>query len=254
MRKRNFMIAAASGIALTVGVSSAAFAAAANPTIFTACVAADGSIQIVDNDTTECTNGGRLITWNQKGEPGTDGAKGDQGLPGAKGDQGEQGLPGAKGDQGAQGLPGAQGDQGAPGLPGAQGDQGEQGLPGAQGATGAAGPAGAAGPVGPVGPIGPKGASGLAGPKGATGATGATGRALTVSSTAVTKLTPKAGAGGTYTLTLTCRAGKAIGAGYANAGSALLMGSDVNTTGQSWVLTFNKNPGTRATGHVLCAS
>ena len=72
------------------------------------------------------------------------GPQGAKGNPGPQGATGEQGPQGAKGDPGAQGATGAQGPQGL------KGDTGDRGL---RGATGEQGPKGDPGPTGPSGPV-----------------------------------------------------------------------------------------------------
>ncbi len=178
------------GLAAGVILGATAVAVAAIPDSNTGVISAcmktrDGTIRIIDYQAgRRCVTGETLITWNQKGVPGAQGAAG---APGSAGATGAQGPTGATGPQGAPGLPGAQGPAGTPGADGATGPQGEPGpegpagvdaAPGPQGQPGIQGPAGAdgaAGPKGDTGLTGPQGEQGPAGPQGATGPAGAVG-------------------------------------------------------------------------------
>ena len=76
------------------------------------------------------------VTRGPQGEPGADGADGEQGPQGEKGDAGErgpQGLQGEQGPAGAQGIQGVPGPQGEPGAEGPAGPPGPQGDRGIQG-------------------------------------------------------------------------------------------------------------------------
>ena len=69
-----------------------------------------------------CKQGDTVVSWNQVGPVGPQGAKGD---PGPAGPVGPQGL---KGDPGVAGPQGAKGDPGPVGPAGAQGPQGPAGI------------------------------------------------------------------------------------------------------------------------------
>jgi hypothetical protein len=116
----------------------------------------NGQLRIVRDDS-ECRPSEVFIQWNEVGQQGPAGPKGDTGT------QGPQGLPGAQGNTGAQGPQG---------LTGPQGPAGSQGAPGSQGPQGATGPQG---PAGPKGDTGAQGLQGLTGPQGPAGSQGSAG-------------------------------------------------------------------------------
>jgi type VI secretion system Hcp family effector len=95
-----------------------------------------GAVRIIDNTKTSCASWEVLISWNQKGDPGTAGAKGATGVAGATG---------AAGSTGSNGSNGEPGGTGATGSTGGTGGAGPGGPSGPSGATGATGPAGAPG-------------------------------------------------------------------------------------------------------------
>lgn len=87
-----------------------------------ACVnTSSGNVRMVANSATDCRNNEVALQWNQKGEPGAAGPKGDPGSPGATGPKGDPGSPGATGPKG---------DPGSPGATGAPGPQGPAGTVG----------------------------------------------------------------------------------------------------------------------------
>src|SRR3954469_21477301 len=201
-RSRRVVLAALAVLAVSGGIAWAAIPDADG--VFTACIAADGSIRMIDpsldGTAGHCVGGENRVSWNKKGiegpkgpagATGAQGPRGAQGPPGPAGGppgpQGETGPAGPKGDTGAAGAqgpaggPGPKGDTGAQGATGATGPAGAQGPKGATGATGAQGPAGGPGPKGDTGAQGATGATGATGPQGATGATGAQGPPAAVS-------------------------------------------------------------------------
>jgi len=105
------------------GSSSGVFAAD-TPT-FRGCLNLKGdlyNVAVSPAQPSACKQGDSVVSWNQVGPVGPQGAKGD---PGATGPVGPQGL---KGDPGAAGPQGATGPTGPTGPAGAQGPQGPAGI------------------------------------------------------------------------------------------------------------------------------
>jgi hypothetical protein len=103
------------------------------------------NVQVDSSSSPRCLPHDRLISWNEKGQPGAPGLPGPTGPKGLKGDTGPQGP---KGDAGATGPSGA----GTPGPTGPQGPAGDTGPQGPAGDTGPQGPKGNDGATGPAGP------------------------------------------------------------------------------------------------------
>jgi Collagen triple helix repeat (20 copies) len=171
-RRGQILVATTAAVAVSGGIAYATGSGGSG--VITACKLNNvGTIRLIEPGKSglqgHCSNIETQVTWNQKGQPGPKGDKGDPGAPGAKGDKGDPGAPGAPGDKG---------DKGDPGAPGAKGDPGPKGDTGATGATGATGdqgPAGAPGAKGDKGDTGAMGAPGAKGDPGAPGAPGAKG-------------------------------------------------------------------------------
>src|SRR5689334_4217023 len=102
---------------VVLAASAAAYAAIPDGDgVFTACIAADGSLRVIDPSAGgECRGGENRVSWNKKG------IEGPKGPTGATGPQGPRGAVGPAGPAG--GPPGPQGD---PGPPGPKGDPGAQ--------------------------------------------------------------------------------------------------------------------------------
>jgi hypothetical protein len=62
-----------------------------------------GSIRVIDNAVTNCSQNETLLTWNQSGPPGSIGPAGPQGPPGLPGPMGLQGPAGPQGPSGPAG-------------------------------------------------------------------------------------------------------------------------------------------------------
>ena len=131
--------------------------------VITACYNRTNGELRVETTTVPCRNHEERISWDQVGQQGPPGEKGDTGPAGAQGIQGPAGPQGETGSTGPSGATGPTGPQGA------TGDAGPQGTPGAPGQDGAAGPAGPQGPTGPQGVQGPTGPQGPVGPAGVAG-------------------------------------------------------------------------------------
>ena len=183
-RSRRVVVVAAGLLVLTGGIAWASIPDADG--VFTACIATDGSIRMIDpsldGTAGHCMGTENRVSWNKKGvegPKGPTGATGPQGPRGAIGPAGPAGgPPGPQGDPGPAGPQGPKGDTGATGATGPGGPAGPAGAQGPKGDTGATGPAGPTGPAGAQGPKGDTGATGAQGPqglKGDPGATGATG-------------------------------------------------------------------------------
>src|SRR3954447_22129201 len=138
-RSRRVVLAALAVLAVSGGIAWAAIPDADG--VFTACIAADGSVRMIDpsldGTAGHCVGGENRVSWNKKG---IEGPKGPTGATGPQGPRGAQGAPGpAGGPPGPQGETGPQGPKGDTGATGAKGDAGSTGPAGATGATGPAG-------------------------------------------------------------------------------------------------------------------
>lgn len=155
---RRIAVAIATAAAAVVGTMAWSGAIGeSSSTVLSACVTDSGAMRMIDPATgATCRKSERLVSWNQVGPAGPEGAGGPAGPPGEagaagpKGDQGETGPAGAAGAAGAEGPQGAPGPAGPQGAPGPEGPQGVPGPEGPQGAAGAEGPRGLQGPAGPA--------------------------------------------------------------------------------------------------------
>jgi hypothetical protein len=128
-RSGRVALGAAAAMAVTAGIAYASIPGASG-TIYACALNNVGTIRLIDPSKSglrgRCTHSETAVSWNQKGQPGSPGPKGDTGAPGAPGAKGDTGAPGAKGDPGPQGEPGAPGAKGDTGAPGANGVSGYQ--------------------------------------------------------------------------------------------------------------------------------
>jgi len=193
-RQRRLLVVAAALFVVAGGVAYATIPDSGK--VYTACMLRNvGTVRLIDtslpssNLMSHCTSAEVAVTWNQQGQAGPVGAKGDPGPPGAQGLKGDPGPAGADGAAGKDGLPGkdgAPGQDGAPGKDGrsvtlaaagaaacpgggveltaangtqdvCNGAKGDPGAPGAKGDKGDKGDPGAKGDKGDTGTQGPKG-------------------------------------------------------------------------------------------------
>jgi hypothetical protein len=81
------------------------------------CYAKDGSLRVIDAQSTSCKSNETALTWNQVGPQGPQGDPGPQGPKGDQGAQGSQGPNGPTGPTGPSGPAGPQGPQGTTSHP-----------------------------------------------------------------------------------------------------------------------------------------
>jgi Collagen triple helix repeat (20 copies) len=131
LTKKAVIITAGSVTATAALGGGLAYAAAAAPTTYTACVSTSGHAlyNVTLNGTPKCNGRDKTITWNQTGPQGPQGLAGAPGVQGAKGDPGATGLAGPAGPQGPAGPTQvtAVANHGAP-APFANGTE-QQGIP-----------------------------------------------------------------------------------------------------------------------------
>src|SRR5215475_6212769 len=120
-RSRRIAIGVGATMALSAGI---AYATGGGGNVIYACkLKSVGTVRLIEPGRSglqgRCSSRETAVTWNQKGQPGAAGAKGDTGATGAqglKGDTGATGAQGLKGDTGATGAQGLKGDTGATGA------------------------------------------------------------------------------------------------------------------------------------------
>ena len=145
--KRTFVVAVLLAVALggtAMAATRVAAPAAKTASKITVCVGSQlRHLRLVPNNTTHCSKGERLLSWDRKGRRGARGVKGrsaydiavKHGFTGTR----RQWLAALAGPAGRPGADGEDGRDGVPGAPGRDGDAGADGKDGAAGATGAAG-------------------------------------------------------------------------------------------------------------------
>jgi hypothetical protein len=195
LRIRVARLAIVAGLLLTVAGGVAYATIPDSGKVFTACMLNNiGTVRLIDQSLSSnspmshCTSFETQVTWNQVGQQGVPGPKGNTGAQGPKGDTGAQGP---TGETGPQGTPGIDGKNGAPGRDGTNGADAKDGAPGKDGvsvtstpvspgdancAFGGAMFAAATGPTfacnGGAGKDGANGSQGVQGPKGDPGPAG----------------------------------------------------------------------------------
>ena len=87
---------------LAIGVVMGSIPGAGN-VIYGCYNKSNGAVRVIDYPAVACANSEVLISWNQKGDPGTAGGVGPTGATGAQGDSGPKGDTGASGPQGPAG-------------------------------------------------------------------------------------------------------------------------------------------------------
>ena len=123
MHRFRFLIAVPVAALLVLsgyGASSLLAGASSTPKTYFACLSG-GTLTKVGTKSPTCPPGAKVISWDQVGQTGAPGVKGDTGAIGPKGDTGTVGSPGVKGDTGAIGPQGVKGDTGPKGDAGVKG-------------------------------------------------------------------------------------------------------------------------------------